>query len=77
MSLSHPITNHIASQNTMYLNNTKQIQRGVVFLAGVMYLILMTLSDTTDKRTDLWSRDFIIWKINFGLWAVGLGWTVE
>ena len=30
----------------------------------------------TDKRTDLWFRDFIIWKINFGLWAVGLGWTV-
>ena len=32
---------------------------------------------TTDKRTDLWSRYFIIWKINFGLLAVGLGWTVE
>ena len=31
----------------------------------------------TDKRTDLWSRDFIIWKINFGLWAVGLGLTME
>ena len=31
----------------------------------------------TDKRTDLWSREFIIWKINFGLWAVCLGWTVE
>ena len=25
---------------------------------------------TTDKRTDVWSRDFIIWKINFGLLAV-------
>ena len=25
---------------------------------------------TTDKRTDVWSRDFIIWKINSGLWAV-------
>ena len=24
---------------------------------------------TTDKRTDVWSRDFIIWEINFGLWA--------
>ena len=24
----------------------------------------------TDKRTDVWSRDFIIWKINSGLWAV-------
>ena len=25
---------------------------------------------STDKRTDVWSRDFIIWKINSGLWAV-------
>ena len=25
---------------------------------------------TTDKRTDVWSRDFIVWKINSGLWAV-------
>ena len=25
---------------------------------------------TTDKRTDVWSRDFMIWRINFGLWAV-------
>ena len=27
-------------------------------------------SGTTDKRTDVWSRNFITWKINFGLWAV-------
>ena len=25
---------------------------------------------STDKRTDVWFRDFIIWKINSGLWAV-------
>ena len=24
----------------------------------------------TDKRTDVWSRNFLIWEINFGLWAV-------
>ena len=31
----------------------------------------MTSSITiTDKRTDVWSRDFIIWKINSGLWSV-------
>ena len=24
----------------------------------------------TDKRTDVWSRNFMIWKIDFGLWAV-------
>ena len=28
------------------------------------------METTTDKRTDVWSRDFMIWKINFGLWAV-------
>ena len=38
---------------------------------------------TTDKRTDVWSQNFIIWKINSGLWAAvwavgcGLGWTVK
>ena len=31
----------------------------------------------TDKRTDVWSQNFIIWKINSGLLAVGLGWTVK
>ena len=38
----------------------------------ISYLkIIMLLSvATTDTRTDVWSRDFIIWKINFGLWAV-------
>ena len=31
----------------------------------------------TGKRTDVWSRDFIIWKINSRLWALGSGlvWT--
>ena len=24
----------------------------------------------TDKRRDVWSQDFIIWKINSGLWAL-------
>ena len=38
---------------------------------------LQLIDFTTDKRTDVWSRDFIIWKINSGLWAVGLGWTVK
>ena len=26
--------------------------------------------ENTDKRTDVWSRNFMIWKINFGPWAV-------
>ena len=36
------------------------------------------LTFSTNKRTDVWSRDFIIWMKNW-LWAVGcgLGWTVK
>ena len=30
----------------------------------------LALANATDKRTDVWSRDFMIWKINFGLWAM-------
>ena len=30
-------------------------------------------TDITDKRTNVWCRDFMIWKIIFGMWAVG--WT--
>ena len=37
------------------------------FEIGIFYLHLLLL---TDKRTDVWSRDFIIWKFNSGLWAV-------
>ena len=29
----------------------------------------LSKDEATDKRTDVWSRDFIIWKINSGLWA--------
>ena len=28
------------------------------------------LPTCTDKRTDVWSRNFMIWKMDFGLWAV-------
>ena len=28
----------------------------------------MTRLFSTDKRTDVWSRDFMIWRIKFGLW---------
>ena len=28
-----------------------------------------------DNRTDVWSQDFMIWRINFGLWAVA--WAEE
>ena len=36
---------------------------GLLCMGLVMIMI-------TDKRTDVWSRNFMIWKINFGLWAV-------
>ena len=41
------------------------------------WLIFLDFKYITDKRTDLWSRDFLIWRINSGLLAVGLGWTVK
>ena len=31
----------------------------------------------TDERTDVWSRNFITWKINFGLWAVAWAGLME
>ena len=33
-----------------------------------VYIIVIHLL-STDTRTDIWSRDFIIWKINSGLWS--------
>ena len=30
----------------------------------------VTLTCNTDKRTDVWSRNFLIWEIDFGLLAV-------
>ena len=35
-----------------------------------MLVVLKYHRRLTDKRTDVWSRDFMIWKVNFGLWAV-------
>ena len=50
----------------------------VRLLSSVVVWTKLRSSKCTDKRTDVWSRDFMIWKIKFGLWAVGcdLGWTV-
>ena len=43
-------------------------------ISGIFLKFATKLKDeciiNTDKRTDVWSRDFLIWKINFGLWAV-------
>ena len=38
---------------------------------GMQYLWELQIPTSTDNRTDVWSRDFMIWKINFELWAVG------
>ena len=34
-----------------------------------LFAVIQPKIHNTDKRTDLWSRDFIIWKINSGLWS--------
>ena len=41
-----------------------------LYVKGNMHIIFDITNTTTDKRTDVWSRDFIMWKINSGLWAV-------
>ena len=37
---------------------------------GIKIVLRMKSIYFTDKRTDVWSREFIIWKINSGKWAV-------
>ena len=34
------------------------------------FVTMIVQVNFTDKRTDVWSRNFLIWEINFGLWAV-------
>ena len=34
------------------------------------FKVLGTLGACTNKRTDVWSRNFLIWEIDFGLLAV-------
>ena len=34
------------------------------------WAVLGSRGCSTDKRTDVWSQDFLIWEINFGLLAV-------
>ena len=54
--------------------NLMFINFGLFFQALHLYLYLileiLSMGSIADKRTDVWSRDFMIWKINFGLWAV-------
>ena len=46
--------------------------RTLLFLLPVLKLLgcIFWQGYPTDKRTDVWSRNFLIWEINFGLWAV-------
>ena len=48
---------------------SKQQSSDVKFLDSLIQKQIVV----TDKRTDVWSRDFMIWKINFELWAVARG----
>ena len=41
-----------------------------IFSKNYSTFFFLKLAKITDKRTDVWSQDFMIWKINFGLWAV-------
>ena len=53
-------------KNSMYLQSLEKRYPTVgIFTVHYLYNI-----SSTDKKTDVWSRDFIVWKINFGLWAV-------
>ena len=53
------------------LNLFGAVKKTVVLISRrhTHYKYLITYR-TTDKRTDVWSEDFIISKINSGLWAV-------
>ena len=46
------------------------VQLAKVVTLNYQQLYSISSATTTDKRTDVWSRDFIIWKINSGQWAV-------
>ena len=43
---------------------------GSKFFRSVRKFVMVSVVQVTDKRTDVWSRDIIIWKINSELWAL-------
>ena len=49
----------------------------LLWISVVRFSLVHNQLVATDKRTDVWSRDFIIWRINSGLWAVGLGCEIK
>ena len=66
-----------------HVTSSKQIIKVLYFLAYTRqskFMSFHTLAKSeqilpawyknTNKRKDVWSRDFMIWKVNFGLWAV-------
>ena len=54
----------------LIIKNMAMIRQGLVAIPVGRLDLIPTDHEITDKRTDVWSRDFMIWKINFGLWAV-------
>ena len=51
------------------INNPNRAYNWFRLLDSILLLVWNTVG-ATNKRTDVWSRDFIIWKINSGLRAV-------
>ena len=45
---------------------------GSKFFRSVRKFVMVSVVQVTDKRTYVWSRDFIIWKIDYRL-----GWTMK
>ena len=41
-----------------------------IYCTQELILCARTRDTSTDKRTDVWSRIFSIWEIDFGQWAV-------
>ena len=66
---------HSTEKNYLHLHcNSYCEQRALTPVTKCMCLssspFVWTSLMSTDKRTDVWSQDFMIWRIDFGLWAV-------
>ena len=62
------VSNHISkNQEELWLLSHivgSPLKRGVI--TDISLVVSVRSTETTDKRTDVWSRDFMIWKINLG-----------
>ena len=62
------VSNHISkNQEELWLLSHivgSPLKRGVI--TDISLVVSVRSTETTDKRTDVWSRDFMIWEINLG-----------